>query len=331
MFAAHCFKRVQNRQLDALIRAKMIGDLGKAIALKSADVWPVDAWTFLSNYPISETLGAEVSTIGREAAIDVAWRGPDYFASALTRHSEVAAAFPDLQINNLAAQLSEIQRALSDDRASTDEPLRVGLPRTPSEQDALLRERPPVWEFLLFAGVLLQRRAALEPKWRGHELRLPSRSRQYLDEDAVAPHLSKAASRLRQTVEPMKRIFEDQQAAFGAPGEHGDAVRIIHFAEWLMNAYEDLLDWAAELRAAIVPDEFQRAVELNAQAADQPLQRLRGFVDDVIRGAEKIPEHLATPEAEREPLVIDPTLHMALDGDVTDRAVAELRRALGLT
>jgi hypothetical protein len=38
MFAAHCFKRVQNRSLDAPIRAKMIGDLGKALALKAAEV-----------------------------------------------------------------------------------------------------------------------------------------------------------------------------------------------------------------------------------------------------------------------------------------------------
>ena len=72
MFAGHCFKRVQNQVIDKLVRAKMIGDLGKAIALKHADVWQVDAWTFLSNYPISEHVAAEVWQIGRGLDADPA-------------------------------------------------------------------------------------------------------------------------------------------------------------------------------------------------------------------------------------------------------------------
>jgi hypothetical protein len=46
MFAAHCFKRVQNQSLDDAIRGKMISDLGKAIALKADGAWDIDAWTF---------------------------------------------------------------------------------------------------------------------------------------------------------------------------------------------------------------------------------------------------------------------------------------------
>src|SRR3954470_6589476 len=47
MFAAHCFKRIQNKSIDAAIKAKMVGDLDKATALKEVGIWDVEAWTFL--------------------------------------------------------------------------------------------------------------------------------------------------------------------------------------------------------------------------------------------------------------------------------------------
>jgi hypothetical protein len=45
------------------------------------------------------------------------------------------------------------------------------VPRTPSEAAAFLRGRPPGWEDLLFAAVLLREKQALEPKFRDHELK----------------------------------------------------------------------------------------------------------------------------------------------------------------
>src|SRR5262245_46735969 len=86
MFAMHCFKRVQNQSIEQAIRRKMIGDLGKAIALKNAGVWEVDAWTFVANYPISENIAREVVATGRRASIDVSWRGPAELALALQQH-----------------------------------------------------------------------------------------------------------------------------------------------------------------------------------------------------------------------------------------------------
>lgn len=58
------FKRVQNQSLDGAIRRKAIGDLGKALALKEAGLWDVAAWTFISNYPMPESIGRQLIAMG---------------------------------------------------------------------------------------------------------------------------------------------------------------------------------------------------------------------------------------------------------------------------
>lgn len=130
----------------------------------------------------------------------------------------------------------------------------------------------------------------------------------------------------------MTRLFDAQQSAFGEPGEPGDAVRIEHFATWLMNAYEDMLDWGAELRSLDTAPELKRAIELAAMAADRPLNEVRAFVDRVISGTEAIPEHLAKPKADQEaaPLAIEATLEVTIDSALMSETLSELRRALGL-
>jgi hypothetical protein len=331
MFAAHCFKRAQNQSVDALIRAKMVGDLGKAIALKNADVWPVDAWTFLTNYPVSEGLAAEVSEMGRKAHIDVSWRGPDFFANALAEHPKIAETFPALQITEVSDKLARIEEKLSSgpkEHPAAD--AYGGPPRNADEQRALLASRPPGWEYLLFAGVIRQRRDALEPKWRDQELHLPSRARNYLEWDEVPGFLSRAFKRLRATIEPLTPLFENQQDAFGAPGEPGDQVRIEHFANWVMDAYEDMLQWGAEMRAVESTDEFERAIQLAAKVTDQPLGEIRSFVDRLIVDTERIADFVALPieEQEANPLVIKATLAVSVDTDLMNEAAAELSRAV---
>jgi hypothetical protein len=130
----------------------------------------------------------------------------------------------------------------------------------------------------------------------------------------------------------MTRVFDAQQSAFGAPGEPGDAVRIEHFANWIMNTYEDMLDWGRELRSLEGPDEMERPLELAARAVDRPLGQVRAFLDEVLVSTEAISAHLARPkvEQEAEPLVIEPTLSVSMDSGLTDETLSALRLALGL-
>lgn len=334
MFAAHCFKRVQNQRIDQAVKAKMVGDLGKAIALKQAGIWDIDAWTFLSNYPIAEEIAAAVIAIGKNAGIDVGWRGPEYFEATLQKNPELARVLPGLQLNEISTQLSRLQEAVEELHPESESAPQLresfGVPHSAEERAELIRVRPPAWEYLLFAGVLSQGKADLEPKWRDHELQLPARRRESLGEEEIVSRLSTAFGRLGSIIEPMTRVFGGQEAAFGAPGEPGDPVRIEHLAQWILRAYEDMLDWAAELRAMGVPEEFEGAVELVARAADRPLSQFREFVEEVVSQSSGIPEHLAKSqeEREREPLIIEPTLVVSLDSDLTDEAIRQLERAL---
>jgi hypothetical protein len=353
MFAAHCFKRIQNQSIDAAIRTKMIGDLGKAIALKTARVWEISCWTFLSNYPVSEKLGAELVAIGTRNGIDVSWRGADYFANVLSARPEVAANFPGLQVNEISHQLAQLQAALAElsgraliqmdaggsyprrrrarDQARPSPAAFAGVPRTDEERYELLDTLPPAWEYLLWAGVLRIGRDALETKWRDHELTLPSRVRQYVGLTEMPDFLSKAYGRLGSIIEPMSRVFADQEAAFGAPGEPGDAVRIEHFANWIIGAYEDLLDWAMDLRATDTDDEIEHVVALAAKAADRPLSEIREFIDRSIAETERIPAYFAKPEAERgDPLVLESKVILTADEDLLTRTLTDLRDALGM-
>jgi hypothetical protein len=284
----------------------------------------------LSNYAVSEQLGAELTKIGGKSNIDVSWRGPDFFASALGRHPEVVAEFPGLQLNRVSEQLEQIQQAITGDQDSgPDELTYRGPPRTADEQEHLLRFQPPAWEYLLFAGVLRQRRDALAHKWRDQELRLPSRVKTTVNEEDVTSVLASAFGRLGAIVEPMTRVFEGQQDAFGAPGEPGDPVRIAHFANWMANAYEDMLDWGTELRGVRGPEEFQLAIELAARSVDQPLLQVHNFINETVEAMERIPEHMEKTPAEREaePLLIASTLLISVDDTLMESAIQELRVA----
>jgi hypothetical protein len=108
LFAFHCFKRPQKQGLDAAVLRKMQDDLAKAVALRADGSWAIEAWTFISNYPIGEAVARQIMERGRDAAVDVSWRGPTFLATALQRHPAVHDQFPSLQLNQIAGPLSEI-------------------------------------------------------------------------------------------------------------------------------------------------------------------------------------------------------------------------------
>jgi len=160
MFAAHCFKRPQNQGLDKAIRHKMVSDLRKAIALKKEGTWDIERWTFLSNYPISEAVAAQVLRIGNEAGIDVGWRGPDFLAAALERHASIRRQFPELYLTEISEHLAELKIAVgtraTDPSALSSVHTEFDVPHTEAQQQELLSSRPEGWEYLFFAGVLLR-------------------------------------------------------------------------------------------------------------------------------------------------------------------------------
>jgi hypothetical protein len=203
------------------------------------------------------------------------------------------------------------------------------VPRSPEQVEVLLAERPPAWEYMLFAAVLWRGKEDLELRWRDHQLQLPTGDYQRVDASEVAGRLAAAFGRLAWTIRPMERVFAAQEDAFGAPGQSGDPELIRHFAGWIVFVYRRLMDWAGDVRCAGVPEELELAVELASQSADLPLARIRSFIDHVVAAVDELPARLAAAGSEPGPIEIDLTLQIEADTALMDGALDELMRAFG--
>jgi hypothetical protein len=331
VFAVHCFKRAQNQSLDQAIRRKMVGDLGKAITLKNEGLWDIDAWTFLSNYPIDEESGRKVWKMGEEAGIDVSWRGPDYLAQVLHEHKSVRDQFPALQTNEISERLSELAEAVSESSAEAEAtvapPDRV--PRTSDEKQALLVTRPAGWEYLLFASVLLKGKEDLEMKWHDHNMPPFRRTLVVSDAQDASAYLGDEFGNLQALVNAMMTVFsaEAQEQAFGVPGEPGDPVRIEHLAKRIIQTYEGILDWAAAIRGVEPPEVLRDVFGVAARMSDRPLTKFRQFVDRVVLEIDKVPALLDDPDAVEEPITIVLDLTLEMDDDVTAEFHQHMKRA----
>lgn len=325
LFAMHCFKRVQNQSLDAEIRRKMIGDLGKAIALKDEGIWDIEAWVFLSNYPVSETIAKQVVQRGREANIEVSWRGSDFLARSLQAHPEIQDRFPALQVNNISRRLQELSGSV-EGPGSVDRAL-VGtrVPRTPWEKEAVLRERPRGWEYLLFGGALYIGKDSLEKKWHDFEIPPHRRSYEIADVTEASKFLSEEMDQIVGLIEALERVFppEIQEQAFGLPGVEGDPHRIEHLADRVISTYEGILEWAAQLRQVRPPELLGPAFEIVPMMAARPLRKFRDFVDHAVAELDRLNNLLDEGEPDK-PIVLTLDLSLELDQDV----MAEYKRRI---
>ncbi|HEX5928383.1 MAG TPA: hypothetical protein VFY48_03230 [Solirubrobacterales bacterium] len=328
LFAMHCFKRVQNQSLDSEIRRKMIGDLGKAIALKDEGIWAINSWVFLSNYPVSEAVAERVVQRGRDANIEVGWRGPDYLARSLQAHPEIQELFPALQINSISQRLKELTSSVQG--PDSVDPSTVGsrVPRSVPEKEAVARERPDGWEYLLFGGALYIGKDNLERKWHDFEIPPHRRIRQIVDVSEASQFLTGEMNEIIGLTEALERVFspEVQEQAFGPPGVEGDPHRIEHLANRVISTYAGILDWAAEVRQVRPPEILAPAFEMVPLMADRPLRKFRGFVDDAVAKLDRVPAILQQDEPE-EPIVLTLDLHLELDADVMAEYHRRIKRA----
>ena len=330
MFAAHCFKRVQNQKLDREIRGKMVSDLGKAIALKEQGLWEVEAWTFLTNYPVSEETGRTVLKMGETSGIDVSWDGPNFLARGLQRNPEIRTRFPFLQVNSLSEQIEELREVI-DGSAPEDSPVSEisRVPRSTQERDALLRLQPPGWEYLLFATTLYLGKESLERKWHDHEMP-PHRTSQPAP-SGITPtaYLSKQINELAGIVQGAMRVFspDKQELAFGASGEPGDPIRIEYFADRIIESYEAILDWAMGIREFDPPGYLIEVCQVVPRMADLPLQQFREFIDNVVRETDRVPGFVANSDPNKDKLVIELDLTLSIDDGVQEEFSQKLKDA----
>lgn len=164
-------------------------------------------------------------------------------------------------------------------------------PRNQAELAALLRQKPPGWEHLYFAGHLLYYRDATEPKYHVylHGRAEPKEKAISLSEfDAFVAKALAVAKDIGDTMETVTSR-EAQRAAFGPPGHPVDSERIAGLAEHFNDIYEAFLDWVAAIRSVNAPAECRHALELLAKFGEDPVQEYRAFVDEVVSSMDKLP------------------------------------------
>ena len=201
-------------------------------------------------------------------------------------------------------------------------PIVTGVPRNAQEQHQLLSQRPPGWEYLFYASVLLIRRAEIEDKWRDHEIHYAPRTGKRVDDSAVVKYLSDATDEVTAIVEGINCVLDSdaQTLAFGAPDEPGSPERIEHLATRLISVYEELIDWAREMRGLGVSSELRNTFELAARLVDLPAKQIRDMVDYYVAKVEPIPEQLRRGE----PVHLEFDLKLDMDNEALSAFVNSL-------
>jgi hypothetical protein len=245
---------------------------------------------------------------------------------------ETVASDLSLALERAGAQPSDVipyplVENLEKAEAESDGPALLEIPTAAAEQERIIRERPRFWEYLLFAGALLGGRLNLESKWQDHELRLPSGRLRYVEEP-IGQFLSREMHWVARQIGALDRIFDQLliESAFGAPGQHGNAERIEHFAERIIWTYEGLMDWAGGLRNCNADSDYDEVVELTARFVEAPLRQIREFTQLVSDEVARL-EVIAATASPEHPASVTLSLNLETDPDVTREFHAAIERA----
>lgn len=200
-----------------------------------------------------------------------------------------------------------------------------GVPRTPAQQERLLATRPTGWEYLYFAGVLVQGKGSLEPKWRDHQLQYVHATGTALDNEQAITFARKAFNEIQGFTSNVDRIFSPQlkESAFGAIGQSGDPASIEYLGQRLLTIYENLLDWSARIRGASTSAELRPLFRLAASFVDEPITQFRDFIDHYVATCDLLPERLANADDDN-PITGTFVLSLTID----DRKARELQREM---
>jgi hypothetical protein len=193
------------------------------------------------------------------------------------------------------------------------------IPSTSEEQARIVVERPEFWEYLLFAGVLVQGKNELETKWDDHELRLPRGSRREVDLASANDFLSREVGWIKKRI-VLDRIISPSisERAFGAPGQSGDVTKIEGMARRLLSMYESWLDWAAGLRNASMPPVYEEVLETTACLIDGPVLSVREFIDHIADQTARLPE-LASGGTDEHRITLTFELKLNIEDEVVER------------
>jgi hypothetical protein len=166
-----------------------------------------------------------------------------------------------------------------------------GVPKTQSDLDNIIKNKPPYWEYLLFAGTLKLEMEKLETRYEDFLLGYAPRTSVIIHDREFAEYLNIQLTELTVIAESYIRLCDKEavERAFGEKGISGDVSRIMHLAKRHISVYDELLRWAERLRGASIPSRYRKLVDILLENPKQPLDELRRFVEGYAERTEEFP------------------------------------------
>jgi hypothetical protein len=147
----------------------------------------------------------------------------------------------------------------------------------------------PGWEYRTFTDVVRQSMRGIEDKKLNHEMGFADNVRTFgVDTDAI-DYFTARTRKFDEILNAVQDVLspQKQQWAFGPAGQAGNAEKIRLLATRFVKNYEDLLDWAADLRGTTTPDRHRALYAATARLADGPLKQIEEFVEHFAAAARR--------------------------------------------
>jgi hypothetical protein len=210
-----------------------------------------------------------------------------------------------------------------------DQPRFAEVVHTQEELTELFEEKAHNWRYAGFVSVLVQRRAAVQPRLRDHLLAYarPTGERAR-DGRAVAEFVIVSMQDLAQLAQQMTDFM--QSPAFRAivcePHDEAsaDAQSVMHVAMRLMDYYERFLVFAERARGLAAPSEYADLLNNCARLADTGLDGFHTFIDRFVHLVPEMPALLIAAnggDVEMEPIVLE----IKSNEELLETIVAQLR------
>jgi TIR domain len=178
------------------------------------------------------------------------------------------------------------------------------------------------WEYLLFAEELDDGVRSLGQLHQDYDMGFARPTGERVESVEDVPSLVKTLQdEMLHWTGNLERILstENQEAAFGAPGEPGDADSIKHLAGAMTRLYRGLLEWGLRVRGIVVPEEAKSIMWATSRFAEGPIEQYEDFVTDTVTQMRSIVTQLRSGLPPGEPRIVE--IH--LDFDIPDEVMAE--------
>jgi hypothetical protein len=177
----------------------------------------------------------------------------------------------------------------------------------------ILLERPPFWEYQLFANTFADEiKRAKEHEW-DLEYGIILGAGEYLQEPLeVMKWISKKMAESSRIVDSFNNLINTALSdALGPPGVTGDPIKLVYTSRRLGETYKAALDWAREAKQLSVPDEFQNLVLIVGRFLNKVRKQVDDFSHDILQ---KLNAGIAKGEAEGGQIVIEMNIVFELEG-----------------